>query len=272
MKKVLALICGVILIFSFAGCGDSSDIKEGDSAAVNTNESSQQTEKHKNKGYDIIEITTDVGAVTITTGDEFSLRTNNINEAWLKTEEDGKKSYKLTYSPKVAGSAQTIGGSTHELFLTIPEDDCPKEIIITMGAGYLKADGIKCENIRINQSAGAVRINSLTADAGDFRCGAGYFNVENLKIEDKLDITGGMGYCDINGEFGENVTVNGGVGAMRLDMAGSRNDYSIKANTPTRVLYVNHALYNSSGEDNDSAKGLITVDGGIGRIDINFAG
>lgn len=271
MKKVLALICGVILIFTLAGCGDNASGEEGNSSSVNTNENVQQTEKHKNKGYDSIEITADVGAVTITTGDEFSLRTRNINEAWLKTEEDGKKSYKVTYSPDVSTSSQA-GGSTHELILTIPEDDCPEEIIITMGAGYLKANGLKCENIRINQSAGAVKINGLTADTGDFRCGAGYFNVENLKIEDKLDITGGMGYCDVSGEFGEDITINGGVGAMRLDMAGSRDDYAITANTPTRVLYVDHSVYNSTDEDTDSSKGKITVDGGIGRIDINFAG
>lgn len=269
MKKVLALICGVILILTLAGCGDSSSVKESDSSAVNTNENSEQTEKQENKGYDTIEITADVGAVTITTGAEFSLKTRNINQSWLKTEEEGK-SYKVTYSPDVDGSSQ-VGGSTHELLITIPEDDCPEEIIITMGAGYLKANDLKCENIRINQSAGAVRINGLAADNGDFRCGAGYFNVENLQIKDALDITGGMGYSDIVGEFGKNVTVNGGVGAMRLDVTGSRDDYAISANTPTRVLYVDHVMFDSSEQVNDSSKGVITVDGGIGRIDVNFA-
>lgn len=268
MKKVLALICGIVLIFTLAGCGDSSGEKEGDSSALNTSENSEQTEKQKNKGYDTIEITADVGAVTITTGTEFSLKTRNINEDWLKTEEEGK-SYKVTYSPDVSNASQ-VGGSTHELLITIPEEDCPEEIVITMGAGYLKATDLKCENIRINQSAGAVKINGLTADKGDFRCGAGYFNVENLQIKDALDITGGMGYCDIAGGFGNNITVNGGVGAMRLDVDSSRDDYAIKANTPTRVLYVDHAVYNATEETENSSKGVITVDGGIGRIDVNF--
>ena len=267
MKKVIAVLLALMLLLTFAGCGDSSGVKESDSSDVNIGEKTEQTEKQENKGYNSIEITADVGAVKIRTAEEFSLKTRNINESWLKIEEEGK-SYKLTYSPDVSDSS-TVGGSTHELILYIPEDDCPEEIIITMGAGYLEADDLTCESIRINQSAGAVRVSGLTADKGDFRCGAGYFNVENLKIKDTLDITGGMGYSDIAGDFGKNVTVNGGVGAMRLDFDGSRDDYAISANTPTRVLYVDHALYSTSDED-DSSEGVITVDGGIGRIDINF--
>lgn len=265
MKKFLALICAAALIFTFAGCGGEKDTSDADKK-----ENSQQTEKYENKGYDTIEITADVGAVTIASGDEFSLKTRNINEDWLKIEEEGK-SYKVTYSPDVSESLQG-GGSTHELVITIPEEDCPKEMIITMGAGYLKADGLKCEKIRINQSAGAVKINGLTADSGDLRCGAGYFNAENINIKDKLDITGGMGYSDIKGVFGDNVTINGGVGAMRLDVEGSRDDYNILSNAPTRVLYVDNSVYNSTQQEENSSKGTITVEGGIGRIGINFAG
>ena len=54
MKKVIAVLLALMLLLTFAGCGDSSGVKESDSSDVNIGEKTEQTEKRT--GYFVTEI------------------------------------------------------------------------------------------------------------------------------------------------------------------------------------------------------------------------
>lgn len=285
MKKFIAILLAVLFVFALAGCGENdsdtaSSSKKNDGQKTQSSETVDETKKNSSSSdsYETINITADIGALTVISGEEFSFEVRNINQNWLETEKT-EDTFTVKYSPSVAGETFSGGGTTHELLLTIPEDGFPKELNITIGAGVLNVTNAVCGNLSVHQGAGAVSINGISASTGKLYCGAGKFSAENVSFTKSLDVTGGMGYSVIKGNLGDTVNVTGGIGAMRLDSTGSREEYTVTANSPLRPLFVNGSAYGNDGswqtvegENAPAANGdkTITVSGGIGRIDINF--
>lgn len=286
MKKITAVLLAILFMFTLAACGESDYDKDTTFGGANQEEAyNNEKETRKNSSgsdsYDTVNITADIGALTVVSGEKFSFEVRNINQNWLETEKTDD-TFTVKYSPSVAGETFSGGGTTHELLLTLPEEGFPKELNITIGAGVLTVTDAVCGDLSIHQGAGAVNINGISAYDGKLYCGAGKFSADNVSFTNSLDVTGGMGYAVIKGSLGDTVNISGGIGAMRFDSMGSRDEYTVTANSPLRPLFVNGSAYGNDGSwqtvEGDGAstteagsEKTITVSGGIGRIDINFA-
>lgn len=294
MKKIIALILSLIMLFAFAGCGkDDAEQAESDTFYSEETENkieietlSESEPDSEAQPYEEINVNADIGSVTITTGEEFSFKVRNTNNKWLKTEKTDT-SFSVTYSPQLNGDGSNgINSSTHELQLTLPKNRYPKEINIKMGAGQLKINDIFCGVISVEQGAGNVDIDGVEAMVASFRSGAGKFTAKNLDIKNNLNITGGMGYSYFQGKPGSEIKVDGGIGAIKLDIDGKRTNYSVEGNNALRPLYINGKVFgHGSSEDGwqtidgdtsfaedpqETHLNRIVISGGVGRVDVNF--
>ena len=126
------------------------------------------------------------------------------------------------------------GGGSVEIY--VPKSELLEEVEISAGAGEIRTDGfIRCR---------------------------------------KLDLDCGVGSCDISADIGKKAEIKGGVGEIRLVLAGKEADFDYDISCGIGEITIGSSHYSALGgdhkTDNGSGKG-IKVECGVGSVTIDFA-
>ena len=259
--KYCAIAFAVFLIVSIIGgiCGAIASISMlcGDEDVVGEMKSYDVTETVKR-----LEIDLSGARLTIKTGDRFVVESNH---KYLKVE-TGDSALTIKEDQPAFG----FHSEGAQVILTVPEDFTFESVIISAGAGAIKADALLAERLSLDLGAGEVDIETLTATAkASINSGAGELKISGGELAD-LDLDIGVGEANLKSCLTGDCSIDYGVGELNLTLVGAQEDYCI-----TMDKGLGTAIINGVKMEDDTVYGsgetTVEVDGGVGELKIGFA-
>ncbi len=214
--------------------------------------------------YDIksIDINLHYTKLIIKSGLELKAETNN-NDITIKEDdreliiEETKKNFFKNYDD-------------YELIIYLPEDTIFDSIDIKAGAGKIEIMDLKCYSLSFDFGAGSAVINNLVVlDNTKIKGGAGAINIKNGSLNN-LELKMGVGKFSLTSSLKGHSIINAGIGEMLINILGSMEDYTFKIDKGIGPIKVNSENV-SKEEIIGNGKNCVEIDGGIGKIDIDFA-
>lgn len=246
---IVSVISGIIYGFSFVTSFFDSD--ESTTDLVRTEIESS-----------IVDLSINVKAtnLVIKEGEEFAVETNN---KYINVEE---RSHELIIKEK---NRTTYSSKNNDLIVYIPSDTEFDVVYILAGAGQLKIDTILTEKLDLELGAGNAEIEELVVNKkASIDGGVGKFEIKSGTIHN-LDVELGVGKTEITAKLLESSTLEAGVGELKLNLIGSEDDYKIYAEKGIGAITID-----GDGIKNESTIGdgenTIDIEGGIGSINIKF--
>lgn len=129
-----------------------------------------------------------------------------------------------------------FGGNDAVLELYIPKDQCVDEITIDAGVGYVET-------------------------------------VDGTLICDKLEFDCGVGDCTLSLDVRKKAKIDGGVGNIWMELAGSEKDYNYDVECGIGSISIGDRYYSELGSEkkiNNNADVDLKLDCGVGDIEIYF--
>lgn len=199
--------------------------------------------------------------LTIKSAEAFSVE-SNIKNLTVETRGDGTLTVKeeKNFASKANGKKLTV---------YVPEGTQFVKANISTGAGAVHIESLTADVLDLDLGAGQVLIDDLKAcGKADIDGGAGEIRINNAEIND-LDIDMGVGSLRFTGKLTGNCDFDLGIGETRLTLLGSSDDYRIKLDKGIGEARIDgHKV--SSGTVYGSGDNRIDIEGGIGEIRIEF--
>lgn len=207
-----------------------------------------------------LEIDLEKSNLEIKVGDSFIVQTNNKNivcnkkDNQLEIKEKDKK-FEITNDYKT-------------LIIYIPKSLYFNEIEVDTGIGNVNIDYIKANILSLNLGIGETTINDILSNIAKIETGVGKVNINSGNINN-LDMDTGIGEVNVISKITGSSKIDAGIGNLNLYLLGNENDYKLNINKGIGNILING---NSVGDKQIIGNGIsvIDVDGGIGKININY--
>ena len=151
----------------------------------------------------------------------------------------------------------------------VPEDFHAKRIEIDSGAGNIKLDNLSTDYLKVNAGIGDIQGNKLTAMRVDADGGVGNMKLLDVNFTD-VEFECGVGSIQVEGMIFGKSEFDCGVGSVKININGDRDDYALKVNSGLGTVKVNGNKVSGDFQDDYRADNTISIDGGIGEVDISF--
>lgn len=156
-----------------------------------------------------------------------------------------------------------------KLTLYLPEGTVFEKVEISTGAGRLTVEELSAEKLSLELGAGEVIINRLTAtESCEIDGGAGAITVKNGSLHD-LSMDMGVGQLTMTASLTGVSDLDMGVGETELTLLGGKESYRVKINKGVGSAEVDGQSA-SDGETFGNGENRVTIDGGVGSIEVEF--
>ena len=164
-----------------------------------------------------------------------------------------------------------FGTSREKSVITVyvPEDFNAKRIEIDSGAGNVSLENLTTDYLKINAGVGEIYGKNLTAMRVDADGGVGEMKLLDVNFTD-VDFSSGVGSIDIEGMIFGKADFECGIGSVRISLKGARDDYALKVNAGLGNVRINGDKVSGDYRDNFKADNTISIEGGIGDVNITF--
>ncbi|MBR4954346.1 MAG: DUF4097 family beta strand repeat protein, partial [Clostridia bacterium] len=136
------------------------------------------------------------------------------------------------------------------------------------GAGKVRIESLSAENLELELGAGDVTAMELNITRkADIQGGAGRVTLTECSIHN-LDMEMGVGQLNMHSALSGTSELDLGVGESNITLIGSKSDYSLDISKGIGELMVEGKKVNDAGIY--GGQNRVTINGGIGRIDIGF--
>ena len=198
------------------------------------------------------------------------LKIKNSNEFKIETTSDNIKYQDINGKLIVKEKNHHIFSNNKDKFtLYLPLDKIYEEVKITNGAGLINIEKISSNNLHLDLGAGKVVIDNLEVYMSTIiNGGAGKITINNGLIN-YLGFDIGVGEVNLTAKILGESEIDCGVGATTINLLGSKEDYKISVDKGIGEFLID----NESASDEQiygTGKNQIDIDGGIGKVAINF--
>lgn len=214
---------------------------------------------------EVYDLDIDLGAarLTITVGDRYSVSTNIEG---INVENDHGTLKIKQRTNRFNFSYNEIG----EVVLTIPQSATFNEITLDTGAGDVRSCPLTCKYADIDLGAGEARFDALTVlENADIDTGAGKLTVSGGAIRN-LDLDHGVGEADITSLLSGECSIDGGVGALVIELLGEESEYTLVLSTGIGSLRVS-GMHLSGDQRLGNGRNTVKISGGVGDIRVDFS-
>lgn len=164
-----------------------------------------------------------------------------------------------------AGRVELDGGSA----AMEVEDLTADYMIIDGGSGSFVGRNLYAKKANINFESGSNRLEYVEFKKGKMDCGSGDIKLQNAIFTD-VEIDGGSGSLSYSGQLLGKTYLDGGSGRNSFELVGKREDYSIECDGGSGGLWIDGTREDDYKDRNSNANNEIRIDGGSGRIVIDF--
>ncbi len=155
-----------------------------------------------------------------------------------------------------------------DLTIYIPKDYEFDEVSINTNVGKLEIDSIISNELDLDLGKGSTFIKYLKSNNTSIETGVGKLEIASSDISN-LDFDMGVGKAIINTTLTGRNEIDANVGSLELNLFGNKNDYKIKLDGCVGKNVIDNEKV-SSDAIYGSGRNLINIDGGVGKIEINF--
>lgn len=229
--------------------GFSRDLADADESLGDTFES--QGERREIGRVNTIDVSNEFGVIEIVASpdDKVYVEEGQGRGSFEVEQEDGE----LEISSEAYLLNRFFSHRGKWIRLYLPPDTRFSEVSLDVGAGRLQADHINASQLALNVDAGEGIIRDFTADSLDIECGAG-----------KVEVAGDVkNEADIDCSVGETVTT----------LNAAQEDFNYSLNCGVGEIKLGDTSYSGIGHDqdiNNNARKNISIDCGVGRVEVNF--
>ena len=158
-----------------------------------------------------------------------------------------------------------------ELIVYVPENLQFDKVNINTGVGKVNIEILNTKVLKMDLGAGETSIQNINiTESAKIDTGAGKVNIKEAKINDlRCDL--GIGATEISAKLLENTRIGTGVGSLKLDVLGKKEEYETKINKGLGNVTIDEEKI-SDNEVVGNGENKIDIDGGVGEIKINFRG
>ncbi len=214
---------------------------------------------------DITKVKIDTGTMnfSVKISNDFRIETNNEdiiikeNNGELKIYEENRFLFGGLRSAEI------------KLCIYIPSDKVFEQFCFDGGTGNVDIEGLSADRVDFDFGTGDVNINNLnTASEAKINGGTGKITVHNSRLAN-ADIDMGVGEMNLTGEFYGKSRMDLGVGAVRINLMGNKEDYCINVEKGLGSVAIDGQKM-SDGSVYGNGDNKIKLDGGVGAIRVNF--
>mgnify|MGYP004501136097 FL=1 len=158
-----------------------------------------------------------------------------------------------------------------ELIVYVPENIQFDKVNINTGVGKVNIEILNTKVLKMNLGAGETSMKNINiTENAKIDTGAGKVNITSAKINDlRCDL--GIGATEISAKLLGNTRISTGVGSLKLDVFGKKEEYETKVNKGLGNVTIDEEKI-SDNEVVGNGENRIDIDGGVGEIKINFRG
>lgn len=158
-----------------------------------------------------------------------------------------------------------------ELIVYVPENLQFDKVNINTGVGKVNIEILNTKVLKMDLGAGETSIQNINiTESAKIDTGAGKVNIKEAKINDlRCDL--GIGATEISAKLLGNTRIGTGVGNLKLDVLGKKEEYETKINKGLGNVTIDEEKI-SDNEVVGNGENKIDIDGGVGEIKINFRG
>ena len=131
------------------------------------------------------------------------------------------------------------------------------------------------ENIKVNGSAGTMKINNLKCEIADFNIGVASVKVDNMECEDMNFKLAAGNVKATNITCNNELSIDAGMGNINVDLVGSEKEYNYKINVGmgnVRVGSEHVAGFGSNKSHSGLTDKMINVKCGMGNVKVTMEG
>lgn len=224
------------------------------------------------ENVDSLDIDNATGEFKIETGDGFKVEAQNVDKNFkAEVESNGT----LRISDEGEGfqflwfHIGDFGSPNSKITLYVPTDFIAEKADIEAGAGNITIDGLKAEELEVSAGAGNLNGNDITAKKADIEGGVGNINLNRVYLTDAT-LDSGVGNLNITGSLLGRTDISCGVGEVDLSLWGITTDYGFKVDTGVGNVRLNGEKISGEYNSNTGAENVISIDGGVGNVTIDF--
>lgn len=158
-----------------------------------------------------------------------------------------------------------------ELIVYVPENLQFDSVNINTGAGKVNIEILNTKVLKMDLGAGETSMKNINiTESAKIDTGAGKVIIDSSKITDlKCDL--GIGATEISAKLIGNTRIGTGVGNLKLDVVGIKEEYTTKINKGLGNVTIDKEKI-SDNKVVENGENKIDIDGGVGNIKINFIG
>lgn len=271
MLKVV-LIVGVALILGgglIYGAAYAIGERRNDANTGDFQQAFQQTANLLN-----LKVNVEIGRVNInrSSGSEITIDAKDIIEENF-TSEIVNDTLEVSYRQRrsalgfISIPGITTGRRTPVININIPEGMIFENVDIDGGVGEYNIEYIHADSLVLSSGVGKINVSDSRIDRLRVDAGVGETNIRGDIGE--MNISGGIGRITVTGSVARDIRVNGGVGEIRLDLAGDISNYNVSADSGIGAVRINGERADYFIR-NTNAPYRLTASGGVGSITINI--
>lgn len=208
-----------------------------------------------------LELELDAAALTIRTGDTFHLESNLKSLTVQESDGVWEIRQKSSIVPTYSADAYCT--------LTVPADAQLGSVQLDNGAGKVNIDTLTAARLDFDLGAGTFYAGSLTATTeATIDGGAGQLTIDGGSLHD-LDMDMGVGRTALTAQLTGECSLDMGVGASAITLLGSREAYRLHIEKGVGSLTVDGS---AAQDDTVIGNGAASVElsGGVGRVTVDF--
>lgn len=178
--------------------------------------------------------------------------------------------------------------SNMEIIVTVPRDFTVGKVELDSGSASMEVNDLTADNMIIDGGSGSFigrnlyakksnmslgsgscRLDNVRFAKGKMDCGSGDIKIENAIFRDVV-FEGGSGSISYSGQLLGKTSLDCGSGRVSFELEGKREDYNINSESGSGGIWIDGTRTDHYKDRNSDVSNEISIDGGSGRVLINF--
>lgn len=163
-------------------------------------------------------------------------------------------------------------GNDRQITLYIPQGQYFEQVDIELGAGRVKADGLRAGTVNMNVGAGEILAGKIAADVCNVNVGAGRVRLPKMDMG-SFNAKVGMGELVGSGSVRKSAGLECAMGNMELALAGSQKDFNYRLAVALGHLHLGKSSFSGLAQElelwNEASKSM-DIDCAMGNMTVRF--
>lgn len=205
-------------------------------------------------------------------GDRFIVEGINVSDSF-RAEEDNGTFYieEENFLKKIFNINTYRSDAKSTITVYVPAYFTAREIKIDSGTGNVILKDLSAENLIIDGGAASIDgDNIIITQSVMLESGVGNITLNNVQLSN-VNYDSGVGNLKIEGVISGDSVFDCGVGKVKLNINGSRKDYKLQIDSSIGNVRVNGEKMQSDYQDMGPAPNTISIDSGVGNVDLEFS-